>query len=149
MRAFARLMRKICLKDHLTKAGLPVDAGLAQEKYGGEGEIAPSADETSAGEEIKEYKDVFEIKPDSLTTMGAAYLVSEKNTSTTVLRKIEVKQVNDKWILHLDDKPPAGDAAAPADGAAPAPAAPAAPATGGDEDLQQVEVKSIKVINLY
>lgn len=32
MRTFARQMRKICLKDHLSKAGLPVDAGLAKEK---------------------------------------------------------------------------------------------------------------------
>lgn len=32
MRTFMREMRKICLTDHLTKAGLPVEAGLAKEK---------------------------------------------------------------------------------------------------------------------
>lgn len=32
IRTFMRQMRKVCLVDHLTKAGLPVDAGLAREK---------------------------------------------------------------------------------------------------------------------
>lgn len=44
MRTFARLMRMICLKDHLTKAGLPVSTGLGKEKYG----IAPAADPADA-----------------------------------------------------------------------------------------------------
>lgn len=32
IRRFARLMRLKCLKDHLTKAGMPIDATLAKEK---------------------------------------------------------------------------------------------------------------------
>jgi len=32
IRTFGRLLRKICLKNALTKAGLPVDTGLAEQK---------------------------------------------------------------------------------------------------------------------
>lgn len=32
IRRFARLMRLKCLRDHLTKAGLPIDSNLQKEK---------------------------------------------------------------------------------------------------------------------
>lgn len=139
IRAFGRLMRKICLQDHLTKAGLPVEPGLAKEKQGGSGDAANGEDTDSAGDEIKEQKDVYEISADSLKTMGAVSLVSDKNTASTVLRLIEVKKVNEKWIIQLSDAPPA-DSAAPA----------TPPATTDDDvNLQEAEVNTIRIINLY
>jgi len=60
-----------------------------------------------------------------------------------VLRKIEVKQLDNKWIIHLDDKPPAGgDASA----SAPAPDAPAA----GDKAaaLQETTINQIDIVDL-
>lgn len=84
---------------------------------------------------------MYEIKSDSLITMGAVKLVSGKDTATTVLRKIEVKQVDNKWVLSLDDKPPA-------DATAGAVAAPAAAPAATDVNLQDVEIKTIRIINL-
>lgn len=71
--------------------------------------------------------------------MGAVSLVSDKNTASTVLRLIEVKKVNEKWIIQLSDAPPA-DSAAPA----------TPPATTDDDvNLQEAEVNTIRIINLY
>jgi hypothetical protein len=134
-----RAMRKICLTDHLTKAGLPLEEGLAKEKYA-TGAGAPSVETTEAGDAYNEYKDVYSNAPDALTTMGAVYLISEKNTATTVLRKIDIKQVNDEWTIHLDDKPPASDASA---------AAPAAAASDKASQLQEENLNTIKVIDIY
>jgi len=46
-------MRKVCLEDHLTKAGLPLEDGLAKEKYAS-GAGAVPAETTEAGDEYNE-----------------------------------------------------------------------------------------------
>lgn len=45
--------------------------------------------------------------------MGAVMLVSEKNTATTVLRKIEVKIVDDEWTMNILDDPTAANPVQP------------------------------------
>jgi len=69
--------------------------------------------------------------------MGAVYLISEKNTATTVLRRIEIKQINDEWTIHLDDAPPAADAPAPA-----------ADSSDKSAKLQEENLNTIKVIDI-
>lgn len=72
--------------------------------------------------------------------MAAVQFISEKNTATTVLRKLEVKQVDNNWTLLIEDSPGA-------DGA-PAPAAPDSPPANAASLIQEANINRIEIIDI-